>query len=174
MYEPAEDSFFFADFLKNYFSTLKNKKIFYLDMGSGLGILSEVAKKSKIKNIFAADIDEESIKFVRGKKLHIIQSSLFSKISKNQKFDLITFNAPYLPEHKFDKKSDISGGKRGDEVSLKFLKQAKKHLNKNGKIFLLISSLTPYNRIEKFRPKIVARKKLFFEELLILEFGNSP
>ena len=30
-------------------------------MGSGSGILSEAAKKSKIKNIFAADIDEESI-----------------------------------------------------------------------------------------------------------------
>ncbi|MDO8517604.1 MAG: methyltransferase [Nanoarchaeota archaeon] len=173
MYLPAEDSIFFADFLKDYFSRLKNKNIFYLDMGSGSGILSEIARKSNIKNIFAADIDDESIKFVRKKGLTIIKSDFFSKISKNQKFDIITFNAPYLPNHKFDKKPDTSGGKRGDEASLRFLRQAKAHLNKGGRIFLLISSLTPYNKIEKFNPKIVARKKLFFEELLILEFGNS-
>jgi len=172
MYQPAEDSLFFAEFLDNYFSALKNKGISYLDIGSGSGIFSEVAKKSKIKNILAVDIDEESIDLVRKKGFKIVKSDLFSKIPKSQKFDIITFNAPYLPADKFDKQPDTTGGKRGDEISLKFLRQAKKHLNKNGKIFLLISSLTPYKNIKKFSPKIVTRKKLFFEELLILEFSN--
>ena len=45
-----------------------------------------------------------------------------------------------------------------------------KHLNKNGKILLLISSLTPFDRIKKFGVKILAKKKLpMFEELILLE-----
>ena len=89
------------------------------------------------------------------------------------KADIITFNAPYLPEDKHEPKSsrlETTGGKTGDEISLKFLKQAFNYLSHDGKIFLLISSQTPMDKIKKFNPKIVARKKIFFEELLILEF----
>ncbi len=166
IYQPSDDSYFFADFLESY---LKNNKVdSYLDMGTGSGILAETAKKCGVKKILAVDINPESVKFVKQKNLNALESDLFSKL-KNKKFDLITFNAPYLPEDKHDKEIDITGGKKGDEISLKFLKQAKKHLTPNGKIFLLISSHTPLDRIKKFNVKIVAKKKLFFEELMILE-----
>jgi methylase of polypeptide subunit release factors len=85
---------------------------------------------------------------------------------------LITFNAPYLPEDKKEPKNSrtaTTGGKKGDEISLKFLNQSQRYLNPNGKIFLLISSLTPMTKIKRFKPKIVATKKLFMEELRILE-----
>ncbi len=170
MYSPEEDSFFFAEFLQSYLKKQKNKDLEYLDMGTGSGILSETAFKFLPKyNILAVDIDPQSMAHV-SKKFQSIQSDLFSKI-KDKKFDLITFNAPYLPEHKFDKQSDTTGGKNGDEISIKFLKQAFNHLNPCGKIFLLISSFTPLEKIKKFQPKIVARKKLFFEELFIFEFS---
>lgn len=174
MYSPQEDSFFFAKFLEDYFSNLNSKQrqtLTYLDMGTGSGILSQTAIKSKIpkQNITAVDIDPESINYVKDKlKIKTIQSDLFDNL-QNKKYDLITFNAPYLPEHKYDKKSDTTGGKKGNETSLKFLKQAKQHLNKNAKIFLLISSQTPQTQIKKYKPKIVDQKKIFFEELLILE-----
>ncbi len=173
IYFPAEDSIFFAEFLEKYLK--KNNVKNYLDMGTGSGILSETASKLiKKENILAIDIDEESCEFVKKKGFKVLQSNLFSKISKNKKFDLITFNAPYLPEEKGEPKDSMratTGGKKGDEISLRFLKQAKAHLNKNGKIFLLISSLTPLDKINKFLPKIVAEKKVFFEKLLILEFS---
>jgi len=38
---------------------------------------------------------------------------------------------------------------------------------------LLISSFTPFERIKKRKPKVIAKKKLFFEELLILEIKSS-
>jgi len=180
MYLPSDDSFFFAEFLKNYFSKLKKSKkelVYYLDLGSGSGILSETAIKEGIKKVLASDIDNDSIKYVKSKKIKIIKSNLFSSPKlKNKKFDIITFNAPYLPEDKQEPKDSrlaTTGGKCGDEVSLRFIKQAKKHLKTNGRIFLLISSLTPTKRINKFKPKIVARKKIFFEELIILQFDNS-
>ena len=169
MYNPSDDSFFFADFLKEYFSKLKNKNISYLDIGAGSGILAETALQAKIKNILASDKDLESVKYIKLKGINAVHSDFFSDIK--MKFDIISFNAPYLPESEYDTESDTAGGKRGDETALEFLRQAKSNLNSNGKIFLLISSLTPLNRIKKFKPKIVARKKLFFEILYILGFS---
>jgi release factor glutamine methyltransferase len=171
MYSPAEDSIFFSEFLSKYFKKKKNKEISYLDMGTGSGILSETALKAGIKkeNILAVDIDNEALSCVKKKGFQVSKSDFFSKI-RTKKFDIITFNAPYLKDHKYDKKKDTSGGKNGDEASIKFIEQAQKHVKKDGKIFLLISSLTPLERIKQIHPKIVAKKKLFFEELLILEF----
>lgn len=172
IYKPSDDSFFFAQFLKDYFLKLKNKNISYLDIGAGSGILAETAKKSGIKNILAVDINKESIDYIKQKNFKTIQSNLFSKIPKSEKYDLITFNAPYLPEDKREPKESqkaTTGGKKGDEISVKFLKQAKTHLAKDGKVFLLISSLTPQDKIKKFKPKIIKTKKIFFEELKILQ-----
>jgi release factor glutamine methyltransferase len=173
IYQPAEDSYFFADFLKKYLT--KNKINSYLDMGTGSGILPETASKFiDKKNILTADINPSSTKLLKSKSFNTIKSNLFEKIKT--KFDLITFNAPYLPYDSQEPKSSqivTTGGKQGDEISLKFLTQAKKHLTPNGKIFLLISSLTPIDKIKKFNPKTAAKKKIFMEELKILEFTNS-
>jgi len=171
IYQPSDDSFFFADFLKKYLKS--NKVNSYLDLGTGSGILAKTALKFlPPKSVTASDINSEAIKLLKKEPFNAVQSNLFQDIE--QKFDIITFNAPYLPLDKREPKSSrlaTTGGRRGDEISLKFLDQAKQHLNKNGKIFLLISSLTPTDKIKKLWPyKIITRKKLFMEELLILEF----
>jgi release factor glutamine methyltransferase len=170
VYKPAEDSYLFSDFLKKYLS--KHKISSYLDIGTGSGILPKTALEFlNSDQILAVDINPLAVKEAKKQGLKVIKSDLFKNVKG--KFDLITFNAPYLPRDSREPKSSqvaTTGGERGDEISLKFLKQAKKHLKKNGKVFLLISSLTPLDRINEFRPKIVARKKIFFEKLLILEF----
>lgn len=178
VYKPLEDSYFFANFLKKYLKKIKNKeKTKFLDMGSGSGILAKTAFKNKIKkeNILCADINKNSTKETNLQGFKSINTNLFSKIKKENKFNIMVFNAPYLPEDKLEPKESryiTTGGKKGDEISLRFLKQAKIHLKEEGKILLLISSLTPLNRINKFKPKTVARKKIFMEELLILEFDK--
>lgn len=172
VYEPQEDSYFFAEFLKEYLIKNSPKKI--LDMGCGSGILgktlSEVTPNSKI---LCADINPFAVESTKSLGLNTVRSNLFSNISLEERFDLILFNAPYLPEEDIEpseSKLITTGGKRGDEVSLEFLRQAKTHLEKDGKILLLVSSLTPLDKIKKFKPKQVASKKIFFEELKILEF----
>ena len=143
-------------------------------MGTGSTILAETAKKRGIQDITTIDINANAIKLSKEKGFKAIKSNLFEKIPKTKKYDLICFNAPYLPKDKNEPKDSqiaTTGGKKGDEISLKFIKQAKQHLNPNGKIYLLISSLTPINKIKKYNPKIVKRKKIFFEELLILEIN---
>ncbi len=167
IYKPSEDSYLLLSILKNF---VKDKKV--LDIGSGSGILAEEALKSGAKSVTASDIESESISLLREKKITAINSDLFSNI--NDKFDLIIFNPPYLPEDKReDKASALSttGGKNGDEIILKFLKEVKNHLAKKGSILLLLSSLTPKSRInkilarQKFKKEIIASKKIFFETL---------
>lgn len=174
VYEPSDDSFFFAGFLNSYVK--KNKPKNFLDMGCGSGILAKtVSKFFSKKDIICVDTNPAAVAATRLIGFKAIKSNLFSKIPKSKKFDLITFNAPYLPEAENEPKDSsliTTGGKNGDEISLKFLKQAKKHLTDDGRILLLISSLTPQDKINKFNPKILTKKSLFFEKLLILEFHN--
>jgi len=175
MYQPREDSYFLSEFLKEYFKKIKknlNKKITILDMGTGSAIQAETcAKFIKKKNILCSDINSQAVKQARKKGFKTIRSNLFSNIK--ERFDLIIFNPPYLSQDKYDKEKDTTGGGLGDETILNFLNQLPKHLNKNGKAFLLLSSLTPKNRIEKLLKKLklkkkkLAEKKLFFETLEI-------
>ena len=174
MYAPDDDSFLLASVIKKHLKG-KNKNIKILDMGTGSGIQAETCSAIGFKNLIACDIDSESIRFVASKKINSIKSNLFENITG--KFDLIIFNPPYLPEDRYDKEKDTSGGKLGDETIINFLEQAKKYLNKNGEILLLLSSLTPRSRInkiiEKFKVEKLAEKKLFYETLEVWLITSS-
>jgi release factor glutamine methyltransferase len=170
VYQPAEDSYLFADFLKAYFGSLNDKGISYLDMGCGSGILSEVALDCGVEKVFAADINPYAVIAAEEKGAKGLISDLFSGVEG--KFNVISFNAPYLPldsREPVESRLATTGGPRGDEVAVKFLKEAKEYLTDEGKIFLLVSSLTPMDEIDKFGPRVVSRMKLFEEELKILE-----
>ncbi len=167
IYSPSEDSYLIEKQVKKY---SKNKSV--LDMGSGSGILAKTAIGSKAKCVLASDINPKAVKILKKQGINCVKSNLFSDIKEN--FDLIIFNPPYLPlDKREDKKSGLAttGGKNGDEIILRFLQQAKSHLNKNGIILLLLSSLTPKNKIIKtiksknLTYKKIAEKKIFFETL---------
>jgi len=91
IYKPAEDSYLLKGQLKNYIKP--GMKI--LDMGTGSGIQAIEAKKLGAE-VLAADINPESIEPLKKLNINAIQSDLFSNIK--EKFDLIIFNPPYLPE----------------------------------------------------------------------------
>jgi len=167
IYQPSDDSYFLSDILK---SQIKNKNIKCLDIGSGSGIQAQTLIDLGIapENIILTDINPDAVKYLKQKfpNSKVIHSDLFKSI--NHKYDLIIFNPPYLPEDKFDKEKDTTGGKKGSEIINKFLKQAKKHLNKDSKIFLLTSSLTKGINFLDYRKKLLGKKKLFFEEIYVL------
>lgn len=175
IYRPAEDSYLLAEQVKR-FSRGKS----FLDIGTGIGIQAEAAIEAHASAVLAIDINAEAIELLKSKKINALKSNLFSNLPKESKFDIIAFNPPYLPKDKLeDKESALTttGGKKGDELILKFLKQAPSHLNKNGIILLLLSSLTPTDKINSLlkklnlKSKIISRKKLFMEELFILKIS---
>ena len=173
IYEPAEDSYLFKEFLEKNFKNKDCSKLSFLDMGTGSGILARTTKELGFGKILASDINKKALSRIDEKGIETKESNLFESIK--EKFDVIVFNAPYLPEDKREPKESqvaTTGGKKGDEISIRFLEQAKEHLNKDGKVYLLISSLTPQDRINKFNPTKVASKKIDFEELIILEFNE--
>ena len=105
-------------------------------------------------------------------ELNCIHSDLFENISG--KYDLIIFNPPYLPEDAREPKSsklETTGGKKGNEIILRFLKDAKNYLKIGGKIFLITSSLAEDISFKKlgYESKEIGCEKLFFERLCIWE-----
>src|SRR3989344_2708496 len=146
IYEPSEDSFLLADAVKKY---SKGKSV--LDIGTGSGIQAKTAVSVGAKFVLASDINEKALEHVKSTSqgIQTTHSNLFGNISG--KFDLIIFNPPYLPA---DKREDMesqevtTGGKKGDEIILEFLRQAKEHLSSNGIILLVLSSLTPHANIQ--------------------------
>lgn len=167
IYQPSDDSYLLEKYVSNF---AKGKKV--LDMGSGSGIQALSAINSNASSVLAADINPESIKFLKDRGITAIKSNLFSNIKG--KFDLIIFNPPYLPQDsREDKASQLAttGGKNGDEIILRFLKNVKSHLNDGGIILLLLSSLTPREKIDsilnknKLKKEILGKKKLFMESL---------
>ncbi len=167
IYMPGEDSFLLEKQVRKY---AKGKIL--LDMGSGSGIQAKAAISAGAKSVLAADINEETVKELKKQGIPAIKSNLFSKIKG--RFDIIAFNPPYLPEdNREDKESQLAttGGKKGDEIIVRFLKNIKKYLKKEGIVLLVISSLTPKTRInkilksEKLSKEILSSEKFFFEKL---------
>jgi len=176
IYSPAEDSFFLSDILKKIIPEMskknKNKNLKFLEIGCGSGIQLQTAMEAGVKkeNILGADINDNAVKHCKKLGFNSVYSNLFQNIKGN--YDLIIFNPPYLPDDKREPKSSklaTTGGKKGGEIINKFLKQAKGYLNKEGKIILIISSLTKGMNFSGYNVKILGIKKIFFEELKIIE-----
>lgn len=172
IYQPEEDSFLMSEILKEKLPSLlkKNSELKFLEIGIGSGIQLMTAKDLGVKNIFGVDINPDAVNFCKQLGFQAIKSDLFEKVKG--KFDLIIFNPPYLPEDKSeDKESQIAttGGKKGSEIINRFLKQAKKHLTSDGKLFLLVSSLTKGIKWGKWKKKKIGEKKIFFEKLIVYE-----
>jgi len=170
MYPPREDSFLLASELERYLK--KAGKIKVLDMGTGSGILAETASKFVGReNVLAVDIDSGCVGFVEKMGIKAIKSDLFSNIS--EKFDLIVFNPPYLPEDEHEKGIDTTGGQEGYEITLRFLKDAWKFLNKDGKVLLILSSLSKpeiiKNGAKNYKIKEINSLDFCMERLLVWE-----
>lgn len=170
IYSPAEDSFLMSEVLESNLPLPINKNIKFLEIGVGSGIQLETARELGIKNIFGVDINPDAVAHCRKLGFKCKKSNLFNSISG--KFDLIVFNPPYLPQNKLEpieSQKATTGGKTGSEIINKFLKKAKKYINTDGKIFLLVSSLTKKINWQNWKKKKLAEKKLFFEKIEVYE-----
>ncbi|MBM7409794.1 HemK2/MTQ2 family protein methyltransferase [Methanococcus maripaludis] len=180
VYVPAEDSELLIENLVD----VKNKSV--LDVGTGSGIQAINAVKQGALKVIGIDINPYAVECAKinselneidSKKLFFKTGDLFKNI--DEKFDVILFNAPYLPtsdEEKLEKYLNYAfdGGKDGREVLDKFLDEVANYLKKDGIIQILQSSLTDGNKtIEKmeklgFVAKHTGSLKFLFEELQVI------
>ena len=164
-YIPAEDSIFLADYLENQ----KGKSA--LDIGTGSGILAKVLSKN-FELVVATDINIFALK----KAHEIIDNCVCCNAADalHTSFDLVVCNLPYLPSEELLDVS-VDGLREGVEIPSMIIKSASQRIGKNGKMIFLTSSHANYNFLIDmctslgFDAKIVAKKKLFYEELILVE-----
>jgi release factor glutamine methyltransferase len=179
VYEPAEDSFLFAENL----IVTKGAKI--ADMGTGCGILGVVAAE-KAQSVLAVDINPYAVRCAKenaklnhvAHKISFIQGDLFAPIRARKEFDMILFNAPYLPSEELEDSSwlglALTGGVSGRKIIDNFIHEASRYLSPDGEILLMQSTLsnveeTLHNFEERgFRTDVVARQDLPFFETIVL------
>ena len=167
-YPPSEDTFFMVDNIEH------EKGNFALDVGSGSGYLTKLLCKN-FSFVVGTDINCKVLKHQTYKTENIIccNGSDALKI----KFDFIVCNLPYLAT---DEILDIAtdGGTEGFEIPKKIFDSIIDNLAENGKFVFVTSSLSNYEKLIDYAQKlglktrIIAKKKLFFEELILVEGTN--
>jgi release factor glutamine methyltransferase len=181
VYEPAEDTFLFAENL----SVSEGEKV--LDVGTGCGLLGILAAR-RACNVVAVDLNPYAIRCAKENsilncvsgKIDFVQTSLFTALNLKASFDLILFNAPYLPSDEDETKTWIgrswAGGTDGRKVVDCFISEVSPYLKPSGRVLLMQSTLTGVKEtIQKFssqglNAKVKAECKLpFFETLTLIE-----
>ena len=105
-----------------------------------------------------------------------------ASVFKDNIFDLVVSNPPYLPEEDDNEGMKIHdgaiyGGKSGIEVTLKIIKSSLSTLKREGKLLIIVSSLSNISRLQEFlellnlNMKKIVEKRLFFETLFVVEIG---
>ena len=164
-YPPSEDTFFLADHIKN------EKGESALDIGTGSGYLASILEKS-----FSIVVGTDLVFNVLKKQEHFTTNNVCCNGADaiNQQFDLVICNMPYLNTNEvLDVRTD--GGKDGLEIPIKIIDSAKSRIKPGGKFIYVTSSLSDfkklisYTKLEGFNVSIIAKKKLFFEELILVE-----
>jgi release factor glutamine methyltransferase len=178
VYEPAEDSYLLICAVEGDFETL-------LDMGTGSGIVALHAAKSGAL-VTAADINPQAVANTRynasnnNLDLRIVCSDLFSKITG--RYDVITFNPPYLPSVHTSRPWD--GGPGGVLIIRRFLSSAKNYMNPGGRIYMVISTRSELASVLKdfssaYTFVEATSQSFFFERLLVYSitpknYGDNP
>ncbi|MDE1765696.1 MAG: methyltransferase [Thaumarchaeota archaeon] len=164
-YEPAEDTFFLAGCIQN------EKGRAALDIGTGSGLLAQVLSDN-FELVVATDISLDALKKAHKTVKNCICCN--SADALRCSFDLVVCNLPYLPSDKVAD-SAVDGLEEGLGIPTGIIKSASSVIQKHGKLVFLTSSLANYNELIRrteslgFAAKIYAKKKLFFEELVIVE-----
>jgi release factor glutamine methyltransferase len=173
VYEPAEDTFLLAENL-----AVKEGDT-ALDVGTGTGIIALLMAR-KARRVLGVDINPLAVELAREnarvngiRNVEFRLSDLFENVSG--KFDVITFNAPYLPGEP-EEPIDLAlvGGEKGREVLDRFIDEVSNYLKPSGTVQIVQSSITgieeTLHRLEEvgLTGEVVARRHIFFEDIVLI------
>ncbi|HDZ35981.1 MAG TPA: methyltransferase domain-containing protein [Thermococcus sp.] len=173
VYEPAEDTFLLAENLA------VRKGDTALDVGTGTGLIALLmARKASFVlgvdiNPLAVELAGENALLNGIKNVEFRVSDLFERVEG--KFDVITFNAPYLPGEP-EEPIDLAlvGGEGGREVLDRFIREVPEYLKPGGTVQIVQSSITGVEEtLEKLeevglKGKVAAKVHVFFEDIVLI------
>jgi release factor glutamine methyltransferase len=179
VYEPADDTYLLADNL----DVRPGEKV--LELGTGCGLVAILAAKMGAR-VVATDVNPAATECARlNAEVHKVADKIDFRVGnllepvKEEVFDLILFNPPYLPTSPSEVSEaplDLAwnGGQNGRSVIDEFLREFPAHLTRGGRAIFVQSSLSNIQQtastLERmnFQVKLVECKKFSFEELSLL------
>jgi release factor glutamine methyltransferase len=152
-----------------------------LEVGTGSGYIA--ARLSEKACVLATDISPHAVREAYRAGVAVVRTDLFAGICTP--FDLVVFNPPYLPTREEERLDDwleyaLDGGEDGRQVIQRFSREVRRILGWDGRILLLISSLTGLPEVMKlfenegFDSEILDKRTVFDEELYILRIRRKP
>jgi release factor glutamine methyltransferase len=179
VYDPAEDTFLLLESIK-----IDPDDVIW-ECGTGCGLIAlECARQGA--RVFCTDINPFAVQLTRHNiernrralkgTIEVRQGDLFSVLKRNERFNVIIFNPPYLPTKPIEKTGgwfDIAtdGGLSGLKITKQFLHGLRKHLRKDGRSYFIFSSLSNRSTLERYlkneqlSAQVVARHRFGSEEL---------
>jgi predicted RNA methylase len=121
-----------------------NKKV--CDIGTGCGIQGITCKLSGAEYVTFSDIIQDAVDCTKKNIKNILPndigtkvllSDLFDSFELSEKFDLIIFAQPYFPGEPIEDYEFTKGMLNTQSIQNRFFENAKKFLNKNGKILMM-------------------------------------
>ena len=182
VYEPAEDSFLLADYLSD---EIRSEEVI-LELGTGIGIQAILAANLKDDiQIIATDINPIAVQNAKrnaqinkvSDRIEFIHSDLFQPLLEKRHFNLIIFNPPYLPlplpnQKKQDWVSLAWAQGIGSDILQKFLLESRSYLKENGRILMIISTLSniDFKRWgDTYSFERLSERAFFFEKIILLK-----
>jgi release factor glutamine methyltransferase len=175
VYAPSEDTFLLLSAVQ----VKENERV--LELGTGTGIIAlHCAKAGAL--VVATDISLAAVRNARsnaranGIQMDIIRADMTMGLVGC--FDALIFNPPYLGNERSwalsqEERAQLVGGARGSEASIRFLKDARRLLTEDGRIYQLVSSESAEWVLRfsdrGFHYTSVAERDLFFERLAVYE-----
>ena len=171
VYPPSDDSILFIQSLN-----MKNGER-VLEIGCGSGVVSiHCAKNGCV--VTSGDINPTAVELTRknaaenGVDITVVETDVYSNIEG--RFDTVLFNLPYLPVDEDGLLArSWSGGPDGLGPLPDLLSGSPDHLNPNGRIVVVISSLMDtqalWDLLDDYDVENIGELKLFFEKLAVLE-----
>ncbi len=168
VYTPSDDTFLLLEMID------LNGGESVLEIGCGSGIVSLHCAQKGCK-VMAIDISREAVKNTlfnaerNGLDLDGTVMDMFLGLSGH--WDIIIFNAPYLPkEEELELDHRWDGGEKGDESLVWFLSEAQKYLKESGYIYFVCSDRAPLKNIntlidERYLTLEIRSKTFSFETI---------
>lgn len=178
VYQPAEDSHLLAVAAREAVSPADRA----LDVGTGSGyVASQMAEVGA--SVVGTDINPHACRQAREHGIRAVRADLTDAF-RDEAFDLVTFNPPYLPTAPDEERTDwmamaLSGGEDGRAVIDPFLADVGRVLAPGGRVLLLVSSLSGVEAVTEradevaFESTTVATDSFPFETLSVLRLAHS-